>query len=787
MMVGCPSSEDSGFPDLPETTVTDAADDSVDDVPTDDGDAGEGDTEDGSTDTDEDADSVGDGGDDTDDVAEDQVEEVLEFEFGRCRLQGPAELTVVSADNIGFQGRVLAPGLTDQTSGIDANADLVAQGGYGPADSEPDDNDDWVWVSARSNGSWVDTEDPGFDEYRVNLEAPDEPGDYIYAFRFSEDGGTAWHLCDLDTGEDGEDGSEDGFDVDNAGELTVLPHPCNPNPCAAANPRCDVDDLTRLTPQLPGACLRVENDAECTFVFDRLDCSLLLGTCSEGACIGGAETPTEGDLVISEFMARSGSSGTDRGEWVEIWNPQPDDGLAFNLQGCVLGDASRDNHEFEDILLVLPGEHLVLARSDDAGENHGLPVDYVYSNFSLSNSGDEIILACGDTVVHSVVYENGDLIETGASAQLDLDTEDRGLSGFCVTPAENTYGDAGKVGTPGDANVSCPIALVDHCRLLEPYSIHTRQALAETIQSEVLVTGQTDSSTGLDDVDDLVAEGGYGPTDADPSVDDSDWTWFAGAGSEDTDSDTDDLYTFDFEAPEVGDYAFATRFTLDSGRHWTYCDRDTGEDGEDGSENGFALDDAGTLSVLANPCLPNLCEDASGNFCEANPDADPPSDEATVFVEPTASAECLVVEGDTPEDVTTECHIPGTRTDCAATLATCGGTGCVGGAVTPGVGDLLVSEFLALSGLGNPDNGEWFELFNPSEGDEPGFNLDGCIVSDDGTDDFVIDGVLLIGPGESIILARSDVAEDNASLPTPDYVYGGQFLLSNTEDEIIVT
>ena len=780
VLVGCPSTEDGGFPDLPETSATDGEDDSLRDIPTDDGDATEGDTEDGSTDADDETDLVEDGDaveGDSEDGAEDQVEEVFEFEFGRCRLQGPAELTVVSTDNFGFQGRVLAPGLTDLTTGIDANSDLVAQGGYGASGSEPAGNDEWVWVSARSNGSWTDTDDPGFDEYRVNIEAPDEQGDYIYAFRFSEDGGDVWHYCDLDTGEDGEDGSEDGFDVENAGVLTVLPHPCNPNPCAASEPRCDVDDLTRLTPQLPGACLRVENEAECTFVFDRLDCSLVLGTCSEGSCVGGAEAPGEGQIIISEFMARSGSTGTDRGEWIEIWNPQPNEGLAFNLQGCVLRDDSRDNHDIEDILLVRPGERLVMARSDDADENHGLPVDYVYSNFSLSNSGDEIVLQCGETVVHQVLYENDDLIGAGVSAQLDLNSEELGLSGYCLTPEENTYGTAEKVGTPGSENVACPIALVDRCRLLEPYSIETREALAGTVQSEVLVAGRTDSTTGLDDMAELVAEVGYGPSDADPSADDSDWTWFAGVGSDDTDDETDDLYNFDFEAPEPGSYAFATRFTLDSGRHWTYCDRDTGEDGEDGSENGFALADAGTLTVLANPCLPNPCgEEVSANFCDSS-----------TYVEPTGVEQCVVVEGDAPEDVTTRCDLPATRTDCSATLATCGDSGCEGGAVMPGVGDLYVSEFLVLSGLGSPDNGEWFELFNPSDGDEPGFNLEGCIVSDEGSDDFDIDDILLVRPGESVVLARSDVAEDNAALPEPDWVYGGQFLLANTEDEIILT
>lgn len=64
----------------------------------------------------------------------------------------------------------------------------------------------------------ADVGEPDNDEYRAQV-AP-AAGTYDTAYRFSGDGGVTWIYCDLDAGE-GSDGSEDGYQADNAGSLIV--------------------------------------------------------------------------------------------------------------------------------------------------------------------------------------------------------------------------------------------------------------------------------------------------------------------------------------------------------------------------------------------------------------------------------------------------------------------------------------------------------------------------------------------------------------------------------------
>ena len=690
-----------------------------------------------------------------------------------CRLQAPEVVEVVQTDPIDVAGRVLALGVTDVSEGVDEYPYMVAAGGFGPEGSDPRDNPNWIWISGNGTTDWIDTDEPGIDEYEVTINAP-SAGTYDIAFRFSLDSGTSWEYCDLDTGVEGEDGSENGYQSDNAGVLTTLPDPCEANPCTSTPPLCD-GELTRLTPRFPGVCTRTDSTPSCAYDYDSFDCSLILGTCEVGDCVGGAVTPGEGHLIFTEFMAHS-TTGTDRGEWVEIYNPEPEDGQPYNLQGCVLRDEGSDRHEIEDILLILPGEHLVMARSEVLSDNHGLPVvDYVYGGFNLANSEDEIILDCFGTVVDTVVYTNGDLIEFERSTQLgalEYDKDARNINDFCPSADDAGYGTVGKKGTPGAQNRECPIVLVDRCRLVEPFTIDTLHGIDVLALGQVRVAGLTDLTDGLDTADALSAQGGYGALDDDPTSDASAWVWYDADGDSEAIHATDDTYSLMLQAPEPGEYRYAMRFSLDKGRRWTVCDRNTEAAGEDGSEDGFQADRAGTMTVAANPCFPD-------NPC--NPEVPGPFCDETTLVTASGPEDCVPLEGGTSH----RCDLPGTSFNCASILATCETDTCVGGAIMPGVGDLIITEFMARSATGSPDLGEWIELHNPEgDGGQP-YNLQGCILRDDGSERHTITDIVLVEPGESVVLARSDVAEENYGLPEVDYVYRS-VTLSNSEDEIVL-
>jgi hypothetical protein len=105
--------------------------------------------------------------------------------------------------------------------------------------------------------------------------------------------------------------------------------------------------------------------------------------------ITAARAVTVGDLLISEIMVNPAAVSDARGEWFELYNPTDDE---INLRGIVIGDDGRDSHKIETDLLILPGHFLTLGRNGDALSNGGFVADYVYDDFTLSNSGDEILL-----------------------------------------------------------------------------------------------------------------------------------------------------------------------------------------------------------------------------------------------------------------------------------------------------------------------------------------------------------------------------------------------------------
>ena len=107
--------------------------------------------------------------------------------------------------------------------------------------------------------------------------------------------------------------------------------------------------------------------------------------------------------------------------------------------------------------------------------------------------------------------------------------------------------------------------------------------------------------------------------------------------------------------------------------------------------------------------------------------------------------------------------------------------GMPGGPGTPnGAGQLVISEVMQNPATVGDTAGEWFELYNPSA--SATYNLNGCVISDDGSDLHTITGTVTVTPGAYVTLARG-----SAPGFTPDYVYGGAYQLANSSDEVILT
>ncbi len=94
-------------------------------------------------------------------------------------------------------------------------------------------------------------------------------------------------------------------------------------------------------------------------------------------------------------------------------------------------------------------------------------------------------------------------------------------------------------------------------------------------------------------------------------------------------------------------------------------------------------------------------------------------------------------------------------------------------------GDLQITEYLA-NPVGIADQeGEYFEVFNRRS--EP-VNLSGLTVSDEGSNSFTVDG-LILGARAFAIFSNGD---GSALAFSPDYQYGGSMSLTNTDDEILL-
>ncbi len=103
-------------------------------------------------------------------------------------------------------GHVWIDGLTDLAGPITG---LSGQVGYGPDGSDPDGNPEWKWFDAVFGMDW------GIEDEYVGQLVPEAVGTYDYAYRFTSTAGLMWVYADLD-------GTSNGYDPAQAGELTVV-------------------------------------------------------------------------------------------------------------------------------------------------------------------------------------------------------------------------------------------------------------------------------------------------------------------------------------------------------------------------------------------------------------------------------------------------------------------------------------------------------------------------------------------------------------------------------------
>jgi hypothetical protein len=207
----------------------------------------------------------------------------------------------------------------------------------------------------------------------------------------------------------------------------------------------------------------------------------------------------------------------------------------------------------------------------------------------------------------------------------DLMPSDSGEDGSA--PPDDAIPGVDSDGAVSDNGPVEPPLTVGWCRLDTPATatVHTAETLV--VKGRLAIPGLTDRTAGHDADGRVLARVVVGVPDTDPGGWEDAWV---AAPTPDWMADTTEYGHDAWQAvvgpvasPGVWEFAFA--FSGDGGLSWTFCDRDAGPE-NDGSEDGYASEDAGLLTVVPNPCAAvGVCSDppdrCNGNQLEihANP------------------------------------------------------------------------------------------------------------------------------------------------------------------------
>ncbi len=158
-----------------------------------------------------------------------------------------------------------------------------------------------------------------------------------------------------------------------------------------------------------------------------------------------------GDIIITEIMANPKIINDTTGEWFELYNRTENE---IDLSNCEVTD--NGTNKFTISQLIVPNQsYVLLARSNNPDENGGLIPDYIYNNYTLTNTEDAIIITCQETEIDRVEYSStlGFIIPDGSSFFLkDLLLDNNSGDNWCE--ATSIYGDGDK-GTPKFTNDDC--------------------------------------------------------------------------------------------------------------------------------------------------------------------------------------------------------------------------------------------------------------------------------------------------------------------------------------------
>jgi hypothetical protein len=172
--------------------------------------------------------------------------------------------------------------------------------------------------------------------------------------------------------------------------------------------------------------------------------------------------PQRGDVVITEIMKDPSFVTDAHGEWFEIQNVS---NHLVNIAGWRITDQGANAHTILNgvqAILLTPGERFVLGNDIDPLTNGGVNVNYKYSNFTLGNGADSIILTSrSGFLVDEVDYDDGIFWPDVAGKTLSLHpfsvdaASNDDPANWCVGQTMMAGGNT-DMGTPNLLNDVCP-------------------------------------------------------------------------------------------------------------------------------------------------------------------------------------------------------------------------------------------------------------------------------------------------------------------------------------------
>jgi hypothetical protein len=312
------------------------------------------------------------------------------------------------------------PGRAEDCNGIDDNCNKLIDEGWPDTDGDatPDCLDTETCDGLDNDGDGLVDEDFG-----------DADGDGVVDCLDAE-------KCDgIDNNGDGR--VDEGYDADLDGYTQ----------CGTATVQADCDDTDASIH--PGAKEIVDDGLD-------NDCD---GRIDEGGW-------SENDLIITEVMNNPLSVNDGYGEWFEVYNYS---GHPLYLNGMVITNSLGTEYHVVDtghVINLATGNYFIFANNGNPDENGNIEPDYVYSDISLSNESDDLILEMDGLTIAHLSWDDGATMPdpNGASMNLDAWAVDplwaNDPVSWCTSSEQwTTISDRG---SPGTDNELCPNADHDH-------------------------------------------------------------------------------------------------------------------------------------------------------------------------------------------------------------------------------------------------------------------------------------------------------------------------------------